>query len=76
MKPHPTRALIKSDATDIQDFRGFLVHIMVQIAAKSKKSTFKRHYNTPSYNTETHRLIEWIESTGALTKAAFIDFFH
>lgn len=38
MKSHPTRALIKSDATDIHGFRGFIVHTMVQIAAHKQET--------------------------------------
>lgn len=73
MKPHPTWGLINSDATDIQDFRGFIVHTMVQIAAH-KRDTNVHSKDTVSYITETCPLTQDVVSTLCINSTAFIDF--
>lgn len=66
MKPHPTWGLIKGDATDIHNFRGFVVHIlartMVQIAAH-KQDTNIQILKTLQHTTETYPLTRDAVST-------------
>ena len=62
MTPHPTRALIEGDATNVLDFGGFVAHTLVQVAGeKQDTNTLKRSYDTPSYNTGTYRNIWALE---------------